>query len=332
MSNMRAMVIDGFGDPDVLRPANIPIPVPAPGEVLVQLAYAAANPADWKARRGWLSQYFDYRFPFVLGFDGSGVVAAIGEGVTHVTIGERVVLATNQGMGLNGSYAEYAISAADRTVPLPANLSMAQAAALPTAGMTALEALFDVGRLSAGHKVLINGGAGGTGGYAIALAAAAGAQVATTCSAANADYVQALGAELPIDYRTGQVGTAIARFAPEGLDLVIDAVGQGSLLEAVDWVRPGGTIAAIGTLIPDEAPHDAARAAARGVTIIPTVSTFPNQGRQLARLVEELAHGTFDGIQIETLPLDQVAEAHRRIEAGHVRGKLVLAINPALNG
>lgn len=330
MNTMRAMVIDGFGDPDVLRPAEMPIPAPAPGEVLVQLAYAAANPADWKARQGWLSQYFDYHFPFVLGFDGAGIVAAVGKGVTHVALGDRVVLATNQGMGLNGSYAEYAISAAERTVPLPANLSLARAAALPTAGMTALEALFDVGQLAAGHKVLINGGAGGTGGYAIALAAAAGAQVAVTCSAGNADYVRALGAELAIDYRAEQVGAAIARFAPEGLDLVVDAVGQGSLLEAVDWVRPGGKITAIGTLIPDETPHDAVRAAARGVTVIPTVSTFPNQGRQLARLVQELARGTFDRIQIETLPLDQVAEAHRRIEAGHVRGKLVLAINPAL--
>ncbi len=328
---MRAIVIDGFGGPDVMRMAEIERPLPGPGEVLIEIAYAAANPADWKAREGWLSRYFDYRFPFVLGFDAAGRIAALGEGVEGLSVGDRVVAASNQGMGLNGSYAEFTLAAAERCIPLPASLSMARAAALPTAGMTALEALVDVGNIAPDQYVLVNGGAGGTGGFAVALAARAGARVIATCSAHNADYVRALGAERIIDYRHENVGVAVHGWAPGGLDLVVDAVGQGSILGAIDWVRPGGTIAAIGTLIADETPHDANLAAARGVRVVPTVSSFANQGRQLRALVAALAEGAFDAVQIEIMPLAEIAEAHSRIEAGHVRGKLVLEINAALD-
>jgi NADPH:quinone reductase-like Zn-dependent oxidoreductase len=328
---MRAIVIDDFGGPDALHMAEIERPLPGPGEVLIEIAYAAANPADWKAREGWLSRYFDYRFPFVLGFDAAGRIAALGEGVEGLSVGDRVVAASNQGMGLNGSYAEFTLAAAERCIPLPASLSMARAAALPTAGMTALEALVDVGNIAPDQYVLVNGGAGGTGGFAVALAARAGARVIATCSAHNADYVRALGAERIIDYRHENVGVAVHSWAPGGLDLVVDAVGQGSILGAIDWVRPGGTIAAIGTLIADETPHDADLAAARGVRVVPTVSSFANQGHQLRALVAALAEGAFDAVQIEIMPLAEIAEAHRRIEAGHVRGKLVLEINAALD-
>ena len=147
---MRAIVIDDFGGPDALHMAEIERPLPGPGEVLIEIAYAAANPADWKAREGWLSRYFDYRFPFVLGFDAAGRIAALGEGVEGLSVGDRVVAASNQGMGLNGSYAEFTLAAAERCIPLPASLSMARAAALPTAGMTALENL-----IVAQHKPLM---------------------------------------------------------------------------------------------------------------------------------------------------------------------------------
>jgi NADPH:quinone reductase len=330
MTLMRAMVIREFGEPDILALADIARPEPGPGEVLVEIAYAGVNPADWKARRGWLSQYFNYRFPFVLGFDGAGSVAATGDGVSHVSVGDRVVIATNQGMGQNGSYAAFAIAAAERTVKLPDAVSFDRAACLPTAGMTALEALFDVGGLQPGQQVLVHGGAGGTGGFAIALASRLGARVITTCRTQNDGYVRALGAERSIDYRNTRVGDTVRAWAPNGLDLVVDAVGQGTLVDAVDWVRPGGTIAAIGTLIADEPPHDAVRAAERSIRIVPTISSFAHQGRQLRQLVEHCAAGHFDLVEITAKPLEAVAQAHRQVEDGHVRGKIVLAINPAL--
>ncbi len=323
---MRAMVIDHFGGPDVLRLGTIDRPRAAPGTVIIQVAYAGVNPADWKAREGWLSRYFDYQFPFVVGFDAAGIIAEIGEGVTGLSIGDRVVTASNQGKGERGSYAEYVASDRERVVRLPDHIGFVDAAAMPTAAITAWEAVFDVGGTQSGARVLVNGGAGGTGSYAIQLAKMAGAQVAATCGPDNLAYVRSLGADLAIDYRAGSVRRAIAAWAPEGVDLVVDTVGQGSLLDSIEMVRSGGIVAPIGTLIPNEPMPDPARAAELGVSIIPTVASFERQERQLIALVDALANGRIRTPEITILPLAQASEAHRRLEGGHVRGKIILHV------
>lgn len=323
---MRAMIIERFGGPEELRLAELPEPEPGAGEVLIRMAFAGVNPADWKIREGWLRQFVPFRLPHVLGFDGAGVVAGLGAGVAGLRIGARVVTASNQGKGAWGTYAEYAVSDADRVVPLPDTVDLEVAASLPTAGITSWEALFDVGGLRAGQRVLVNGGAGGMGSWCIQLAKMAGALAAATCSAANLDYVRSLGADLAIDYRAQDVVAATRGWAPEGVDLVVDTVGQGTLLEAVELVKRGGIVAPIGTLIAGEPQPDAARAAARGVRIVPTMSSFERQGRQLRALVEALAAGRLRAPAIELLPLAQAAEAQRRVQAGHVRGKLVLDV------
>lgn len=328
---MKAMVLDAFGGPEVLRMGDIERPAATPGQVVVEVAYASVNPADWKSREGWLSLYFNYEFPFVVGFDAAGIVAEIGEGVTGFSVGDRVVTPGNQGMGERGSYAEFVRSAAERVIPLPAQISLHDAATLPTAGMTAWKAVFDNGGAKAGQKVVVNGGAGGTGSFAIQLAKMAGAQVATTCSAGNADYVRALGADHVIDYRAGNVADAIRAWTPEGVDLIVDTVGQGSFVDTVDTVRRGGIICPIGTLIADEQPYDAARAEAAGVTIIPTISDFESQPRQLTGLVDALASGRIRTPDCTVLPLAQAGEAHRRVQAGHVRGKILLDVNSSLD-
>lgn len=327
---MQAIVMDQFGGPEVLRLGELPMPQPRLGTVVVQVAYAGVNPADWKIREGWLSVFFTPEFPFVPGFDATGIVAAIGDGVTGLAVGDRVVTPGNQGLGERGSYAQYLCADAERVIPVPATVSLRDAATLPTAGMTAWEAVFDVGQVKAGQKVLVNGGAGGTGSFAVQLAARTGAHVAATCSAHNADYVRALGAELAIDYRQGGVLAALHEWAPEGMDLIVDTVGQGSLLDGMDAVKPGGVIAPIATMIRDEPMPDAALAAARGVRVVPTMSSFPNQPRQLRGLVDGLADGSLRTPEITEMPLDQAAEAHRQIAAGHVRGKILLAVAPDL--
>lgn len=329
-SSMRAIVLNRFGGPEVLEPATIERPRAGPGQLVVQVAYAGVNPADWKAREGWLARYFHYSFPFVVGFDAAGRVAEIGKGVSGFAVGDRVVTASNQGKGERGSYAEFVVSDRERVARLPDHLSLRDAAALPTAGITAWEAVFDVGGTVAGHRVLVNGGAGGTGGFAVQLARMAGAKVAATCGPANLDYVRGLGAELAIDYRQGKVCEAVAAWAPDGVDLVIDTVGQGSLLDSVEMVRPGGIVAPIGTLIADEPMPDPARAAARGVRIVPTIADFARQERQLLALVAALADGRIRAPAIEILPLADAAEAQRRVAAGHVRGKLLLAVDESL--
>ena len=300
---MRAMVIDRFGPPDELHIAEIDPPRCAPGQVIVQLEWAGANPADWKSRKGWLAHYFDYRFPFVVGFDGAGTVVEVGDKIAEFAPGDRVVTCSNQGIGENGTYAALVRADADRVARLPDAVPFDRAAAMPTAAITAWEALFDVGALDSGQQVLINGGAGGTGSYAIRLAVEAGARVAATASAANHGYLRALGVECAIDYRAEDVAAAVRDWAPEGLDLVIDTVGQGTLLDAVDWVRRDGTIAPIGTLIADEPAYDAARAGARGVHLVPTMANFARQGRQLRALVGRLALGQFDDVALTRMPL-----------------------------
>jgi len=324
---MKAMVLDRFGGPEVLRMGEIERPSAAPGGVVVQVAYAGVNPADWKARGGWLSRYFNYQFPVVVGFDAAGVIAEVGEGVTGFKVGDRVVTASNQGRGERGSYAEFVASDQERVALLPDSVSLRDAAALPTAGMTAWETVFEVGRTTAGMKVLVNGGSGGTGGFAVQLAKMAGANVAATCGPANLDYVRGLGADLVINYREGSVLEAVRAWAPEGVDLVIDTVGQGTLLNSIEMVRRGGVVAPIATLIADEPMPDAARVEELGVRVVPTTSTFANQERQLKALVEALAAGHIRAPEITVLPLAEAAEAQRRVAAGHVRGKILLQVS-----
>ncbi|MEV0669465.1 NADP-dependent oxidoreductase [Mycobacterium sp. NPDC050441] len=327
---MQAMVLEEFGGPEVLHMAAVERPQAAPNGVIVQVAYAGVNPADWKNREGWLARFFDYQFPFVLGFDAAGLVAEVGENVTDLAVGDRVVTASNMGRGERGTYAQFVASDRERVVKLPDHVSFSDAAALPTAGITCWEALFDVGGTTAGSTVLINGGAGGMGSIAIQLATMAGAKVAATCGPANLDYVRSLGADLAIDYRQGGVLAAVREWAPDGVDLVVDTVGQGSLLDSIEMLKRGGIVTPIATLIADEPMPDPERAAELGVTVVPIMSNYANQERQLNGLVDAIAAGRIQAPEIDIMPLDQAGEAHRRVAGGHVRGKILLAVDTSL--
>jgi NADPH:quinone reductase-like Zn-dependent oxidoreductase len=323
---MRAMVIDQFGGPEVFRLAEVETPAPGAGEVLIRVAYASVNPADWKCREGWLAQFFEYKFPFIVGFDAAGIVAAVGEGVADYKVGDRVVTASNQGLGQWGTYAEYVVSSTYRVAKLADGLDFRSAAAIPTAAVTSWEALFGVGDLKSGQSVLINGGAGGMGSYAIQFAKHAGARVAATCGPANLDYVRKLGADLAINYRVGNVRDTLLAWAPEGVDLIVDTVGQGTLVDGVAMTKPGGIIAPIGTLIANEPQCDAAEAARRNVRVVHTMSNRTRAGDQLRTIVNLYNQGALRSPAIEILPLEQAGEAQRRIKDGHVRGKLLLEV------
>lgn len=327
---MKAMVLDGFGGPEVLYLSEIERPVALPGTVIVQVAYAGVNPADWKAREGWLARYFQYQFPFVVGFDAAGIVVDVGKGVEGLSVGDRVVTPGNQGLGERGSYAEFLRAAAERTIRIPDHVSFAKAATLPTAGMTAWEATLDNGKAHMGSCVVINGGAGGCGSFAIQLARMAGARVIATCSAANFDYVRSLGSDVVIDYRSENVTAAIMHHAPGGVDLVVDTVGQGTLIDVVAAMKKCGRICPIGTLIANEPQVDPGAAKAAQVLVIPTISSFANQPRQLQSLVDALGSGEIIPPAMSILPLHAASEAHRRIQNGHVRGKILLDVNGQL--
>ena len=187
---MRAMVIDQCGGPEVLHMAEIPRPVPGLGEVVTQVAYAGVNPVDWKCREGWLSMFFEYKFRFVLGFAAAGIISSVGPGVDNFTVGDRVVTSSNQGKGENGTYAEYVKSAVGRVAHLAADVDFSVGASIPTAAVTSWEAVFGTGALQPEQSVLINGGAGGMGSFAIQFVKYASARVAATCGTKNVDYVR----------------------------------------------------------------------------------------------------------------------------------------------
>jgi len=326
---MRAFAIKSFGGPDRLEWCEIPAPAPGAGQVLVRVAYAGVNPADWKTREGMLSRYIDYRFPFVLGFDLAGVVETVGDGVIGFAPGDAVYGTSMQGQGQNGSYAEYCCAFAPMLALVPSALPMAAAAGIPTAGITAFGGLVDVGKLKAGQSVLINGAAGGVGSLAVQIAKACGARVAGTCSPANSYFVQTLGAEVTIDYKTENVADTVTRWAPGGVDIVLDAVGLDSLLpKAREIVRPGGIYVEIETLISAANETQLREAADSGFTLTSNMVAVARLSEHFQGLAALIRDRKIKPPPIDVLPLSRAGYAHNRVQAGHVRGKIVLEIDP----
>ncbi|MXN75736.1 zinc-binding dehydrogenase [Burkholderia sp. 4701] len=325
---MRAVLLDRTGPSDGLRVADVPKPTPAPGDVLIRVAYAGVNPADWKCREGYLGAFMQYTFPFVIGFDVAGVVEATGEGVDGFAPGMRVFAQTDVGAGKWGAFAEYVAARHDSVVRLPDTVTFAQAATVPTPALAAWAGLFDDGGLRAGQNVLIHGGAGAVGTFAIQLAAGAGARVAATCSAINRAYVESLGCAASIDYRAQAVRDAVHAWAPGGVDLVLDAVGCGTLPDALDLLAPGGTLVSIMTLVAEDTTRLSAistEAARRGLRTALTYSRMPS-GERLGRIAAHLAQGGLRVPRFESLPLEHAALALDLVQSGDAKTKLVLHV------
>ena len=324
---MYAMIIEETGGPEVLKYGELPTPVPGAGEVLIRVAYAGVNPADWKNRQGLLAAFRPYVFPYVIGFDAAGIVAAVGEGVTDINVGDRVFTPTNHGQGSQGSYAEYVLADDHLVAHVPAGLELDQAAALPVAALTAWQALFARGALSAGQRAMIHGGAGGLGSFAVQFARWAGAEVAATCSNRNVEYLKELGVTRVIDYQHEDIAGAIKEWAPSGLDLVVDAVGTSTLPNALELVKPGGTLISIPTLVDDGDPATASAAAqARGVSHIFSTMDDQNCASTLEKIASLLVNGAIALPPIREFPLERAAEVHQIIQSGHNRGKFVLKV------
>lgn len=324
---MYAMIINATGGPEVLQFGEIDTPEPGPGELRIRVAYAGVNPADWKNREGMLAAFRPYAFPCVIGFDAAGIVDKLGDGVTGFAPGDRVFTPTNHGQGGQGSYAEYAIAAVDRVAHIPAGLSFSQAAALPVAALTAWQGLFDRGGVEAGQRVLIHGGSGGLGSFAVQFAHWAGAHVAATCSTRNVEYVRGLGAALVIDYCREAIAGAVAAWAPGGLDYLMDAVGISTLPDGIDLVRRGGCYVSIPTLC-DDGDLQAGIAASEAKGVRRVFSTMSDAGcaPTLARIAQLLVDGAVKLPPVTEYALQDAAEAHRKIQGGHTRGKIVLKV------
>jgi NADPH:quinone reductase-like Zn-dependent oxidoreductase len=299
---MQAVLIRETGSPDVLHYEEADRPEPGDGEVLIRVSAVSVNPVDWKQRRGVAQT----EVPAVLGRDISGTVEVSNdEGFAE---GDEVF-----GMAASGGYAEYTTAPAAAIAKKPAGLSHEQAAALPVAGMTAWQALFDRGGLEGGQTVLIAGAAGGVGHLAVQFGKLAGARVIGTGSSRNRDFVLGLGADEYVDYTEQDVGQAVS-----GVDLAFDTVGGETTQSLVPTVREGGIVVTIA----NAPPEDAARArGARAELLVMSPSSA-----DLARIGELVAGGEVRVELSEVLPLTDVQRAHELSETGHTRGKIVLTV------
>jgi NADPH:quinone reductase-like Zn-dependent oxidoreductase len=306
---MRAIVFSQYGGPDVLRHEELPDPVAKPGEILVDVHAASVNGADYKVRRG--GGPHQVRFPHVLGRDFSGVVRRLGVGVDAFAVGDPVFGVLQQGQ--EGAYAEKLVVSAAIVARKPAWLSHVEAAAVGLVGLTAIWAIEDTARLLPGETILIQGGAGGVGGFAIQLAHDLGAKVITTASAANRDYVSRLGASQVIDYATADF-TSIGRVC----DVVFDTVGGEVQVRSYEVLKPGGRLVWIAAAPAGFVPTR------RDVELVrPAVL---RDRAHLERIVSLLESGAVTLPPIQRFPLADAAEAHRISEGRHLRGKLVLEV------
>jgi NADPH:quinone reductase-like Zn-dependent oxidoreductase len=300
---MHAVVIHETGSPEVLRYEEADRPEPGEGEVLIRVRAAAVNPTDWKSRRGG-----ETSLPAVLGYDVSGTVEVSRD--PAYAEGDDVF-----GMAASGGYAEFTTASASAIARKPEGVSHEQAAAIPVAGLTAWQALFDRGGLERGQTALIAGAAGGVGHFAVQFAKWAGARVIGTGSTRNRDFVLGLGADEYVDYTEQDVAEAVS-----GVDVALDTVGGETTQSLVPTLREGGILVTIASAPPEEAARERG---ARAELLIMSPSS-----EQLTRIGELVAAGEVRVELTEVLPLTEteVRRAHELSESGHTRGKIVLAV------
>jgi NADPH2:quinone reductase len=314
------MVMPRFGGPELFEERDIARPEPGPGEVLVRVVVAGTNPVDTKLRAN--GSFAGLEPPVVLGSDVSGVVEEVGAGVADLVPGDEVYYTPEVfGPGSNGGYAEYHLARAEIVAKKPPSISHEEAAAVPLAGGTAYEVLVRRLAVKVGETVLIHGGAGGVGSFAVQIARAAGARVIATAGPDNQQTLRDLGADVALDYRqTDVAGATLEETGGTGVDAVFDCVGGGTIVESIPATRPFGRLATILGAQGDLTPLYANNQTLHGVLLM----------RERDRLDEMsllLGRGLMKPLVDEVVDLAQVDEAHERLDSGHGRGKVVLRVS-----
>ncbi|CAL9663863.1 NADP-dependent oxidoreductase [Streptomyces sp. enrichment culture] len=317
MTTMRAVSQDTLGGPEVLREVRVERPAPRPNEVLVRVRAAGVNPTDWKHRAdgGFLGEP-----PFVLGWDVSGTVEAVGIGVAAFRPGDEVFGMLSYPFG-HGSHAEYVSAPARTFTHLPAGTDHVRAGALPLVSLTAWQALVERAGLRAGQRVLIHAAAGGVGHVAVQIAKARGAHVIGTASAGKHAFLRSLGADETVDYRETDFTEAV-----RDVDVVLDTIGGDTSLRSLRVLRPGGIVVSILPVGSDAFFEEAGRLGVRAVRML--VDADQADMGEIARLVEA---GKLEPTIAETFPLAEAAEAHALGETGRTTGKIVLVVDPAVD-
>ncbi|MEO7015903.1 MAG: NADP-dependent oxidoreductase [Leifsonia sp.] len=307
---MKAVQFHSVGDPEVLQYGEVEQPVPGPGEVRLRVAASAFNAADNGMRAGFLP--IPIELPHIPGYDVSGTVDAIGEGVTGPAVGDAVIAFLP--MERNGGAAEFVIAPAESVVAAPTRIPLADAAAMPSVALTAWQALFDAGELTAGQRVLIIGAGGVVGKYAIQLAERAGVYVIATASPRSIDAVRAAGADQIVDHTTTDLLEAIDGQVDVLLNLA--PIDPDQFAASVAAVRDGGRV--VSTTAFMATPDDKAR----GVTAV-TVFVLPNRER-LAELASLVDGGELTVEVTRRIPLAELKALHAEAAAGRIAGKTII--------
>ncbi len=333
---MRAFVFTRYGGPDVTELRELPRPVPEPGEVLVRVRAAGLNPVDFKTREGQLKVVQSYALPTVMGNELSGVVEAVGNGVTRFAPTDRVFARVPKDR--LGAFADYAAVPEDHLAMMPASLDFETAAGVPLAGLTGLQALRDELKLTVGSRVFIPGGAGGVGTFAIQIAKWLGAEVTTTASPRGRILVERLGADVVIDYTAQDFEDHV-----RDMDGAFDLLGGETLIKSFRVVKPGGTVVSIAGLPEPVTPQTdlgrgpllaalfwiasyrfRAEASRHGVTY--RYLFMHPSGAELAELAGLIEAGTLKPVIDRVFPFEEIDQAFAYLEAGHAKGKVVVTM------
>eukprot|EP01128_Nolandella_sp_AFSM9_P012699 TRINITY_DN952_c0_g1_i3.p1 TRINITY_DN952_c0_g1~~TRINITY_DN952_c0_g1_i3.p1 ORF type:complete len:344 (-),score=107.22 TRINITY_DN952_c0_g1_i3:87-1091(-) len=329
-TTIKAVQYTEYGDASVLKAAELPKPSPQPHEVLIKVAAIGTNPVDWKLRQGYIPVW-PHAFPIVPGWDVAGTIESAPEG-SEFKVGDKVFsytrpafdmveeypTAKDEKIDASGTYAEYVAVAEWKVAKIPTSASLAQAASIPLAGLTAYQALHDHLKIQKGERVLILGASGGVGSFAVGIAKAAGAYVIGTCSGRNVDYVKGLGADLVVDYTKEQ---GVVAQVGDKVDKVFDCVGGDSTKDGVDALKEGGIISSIAN------GEGAAKLAAdsgktgSGFLVKPSAA----QLNALAKLLDN-GDAKYPTVTTSAFNAENAVAAHKALESARTQGKLVLVV------
>lgn len=313
-STMKAIVIHQYGGPEFLKCEDVPRPEPKDDEILIRVMAAGVNPVDAAILQGRISRFLGEKLPLILGMDVAGVVAKTGPKIDKFKAGDAVYAYLS--FKEQGGYAEFAIAKQDEASLKPKNIKFEEAAAIPLAATTAWQALVDTVKIDKGQTVLIHGGSGGVGSFAVQIAKARGARVIATASTSNQDLLKQLGVDQPIDYTTTKFEDVV-----KDVDVVLDAVRGDTLARSYGVVKKGGIIVSI-TDQPD--PVECEKRGIHGSSLM----AHPD-AKVLEELTKLIEAKKITPIVSQVLPLAEAAKAHEQIETRHTRGKIVLKVADA---
>ena len=308
---MKAIRIHEFGGPEVLKYEDAPRPIPEADEVLIKVFATGVNPIDWKIREGHSKGRFPTKLPLIPGWDVSGEIEEVGSDIKNFRKGDEVY--SRPDPTKNGTYAEYVVVKANLVNLKPKSIDHDKAAAVPLAGLTAWQGLFDHGQLQTGQKVLIHAASGGVGTFAVQFAKWKGAYVIGTASGKNIDFVKQLGADEVIDYKKEKFEDKL-----KDVDLVIDLIGGDTQKRSLQVLKNGGR------LITTVQPENQEEAKLKNIHIEGFMAqSYPEELEQIAQLIYS---GKVMPIIAKVMPLEQAAEAQKLSQEGHIRGKIVLKV------